>query len=195
MTSRFTRCALLSAIAIALVQVSAAAQVAGGSPLVPIRDMEPLPVLQRAKDVGPANPGETLVIAVSLPIAQPEAMQAFVDDVSNPKSPNYRQFISPEDVGARFGVSRRGAAGGRLPHSTASPSPSRSNRLAVVAAARWRRPSRPSTPRCVRAALRSRYEPPEFITAPRCDAGELAATVIDVCGLDTFTRSRALKRS
>ena len=31
-------------------------------------------------------------------------MQTFVDSVSDPKSPNYRQFISPEEVGQRFGL-------------------------------------------------------------------------------------------
>lgn len=32
-------------------------------------------------------------------------MQVFVNSVSDPKSPNYRKFISPKEIGARFGAS------------------------------------------------------------------------------------------
>ena len=138
----------------------------GSDQAVPIA-MEPLPVLQRAQDVGPADPGETLVIAVSLPIAQPEAMQAFVDRVSNPSSPDYRQFISPEDVGARFGVRcRRCSRWPTTSRSTASPSPrSRGTASRSWRAARSRRPSRPSTRRCAAytAAPQQANEPAEFI--------------------------------
>jgi len=31
-------------------------------------------------------------------------MKAFVDGVSDPKSPHYRQFITPEEAGQRFGI-------------------------------------------------------------------------------------------
>src|SRR5689334_9357945 len=66
--------------------------------------MEVLPVLQRATDVGPADPDRPLSLCVSMPYARPEAMQAFVDSVSNPGSPDYLHFITPEEVGERFGL-------------------------------------------------------------------------------------------
>src|SRR5213594_1398219 len=66
--------------------------------------MQIVPALQRATDVGPASPPRVLDLCVSMPFARPEAMQAFVDSVSNPSSPEYRNFITPEEVGARFGL-------------------------------------------------------------------------------------------
>src|SRR5260221_835969 len=66
--------------------------------------MEPVYGLARATDVGPANPDQMLSLCVSMPFARPDALQQFVDDVSNPNSPNYRNFITPEEVGARFGL-------------------------------------------------------------------------------------------
>jgi len=53
---------------------------------------------------GATAPSTVLHLAVSLPYGDPVGMQRFVDSVSNPKSPNYRHFIGPEDVGARFGL-------------------------------------------------------------------------------------------
>ena len=41
---------------------------------------------------------------MSLPFARPEEMQAFVDSVSDPKSPSYRRFLTPEAIGERFGL-------------------------------------------------------------------------------------------
>src|SRR4051812_33645008 len=41
------------------------------------------------------DPTQTLHVSVSFPYTNPTGMQAFVDSVSNPKSSNYRKFISP----------------------------------------------------------------------------------------------------
>src|SRR5258707_13479813 len=70
------------------------------APFAPIAGMELLPALQRAKDVGPAPADQRLGIAVSLPFARPEAVQAFVDAVSNPHSAHYPQFLTPHEVRA-----------------------------------------------------------------------------------------------
>jgi subtilase family serine protease len=43
-------------------------------------------------------------MAVSMPYADAAGMQAFVDSVSDPASPSYRQFLTPEQIGARFGL-------------------------------------------------------------------------------------------
>src|SRR5438067_503096 len=72
--------------------------------VAPVPGMDVLPVLQRAQDIGAADGSQLLTLAVSMPFAHPEEMQAFVDGVSNPHSPTYRQFITPEEVGERFGL-------------------------------------------------------------------------------------------
>ena len=64
-------------------------------------------VVLRSADLGIANPDLVLHVAVSLPYADPAGMAAFVDSVSDPKSPNYRHFLTPEEVGARFGLSEQ----------------------------------------------------------------------------------------
>ncbi len=67
--------------------------------------MEIVSALERATDVGPADPELRLSLCVSIPYAHPEALQEFADAVSNPSSPTYRNFITPEQVGERFGMS------------------------------------------------------------------------------------------
>jgi len=53
------------------------------------------------RDLDPATP---IHITVSLPYADPGGMQRFVDSVSDPKNPNYRHFLTPEQIGQRFGL-------------------------------------------------------------------------------------------
>ncbi len=63
-----------------------------------------LNVIDRSADVGPKNPSTILHVSVSLPYQDDGAIQAFANSVSDPKSPNYRHFITPEEVGQRFGL-------------------------------------------------------------------------------------------
>ena len=67
-------------------------------------DIAPPQAIQRAIRVGSANPNQVLHLAVSLPLSNPAAMEAFVSSVSDPASPNYRQFMTPEQVGQQFGL-------------------------------------------------------------------------------------------
>jgi subtilase family serine protease len=64
-----------------------------------------LPVLAKSTVVGPADPSEILHLSISLAPRFPVELQAFADSVSDPKSPNYRQFMTPEQVGETFGPS------------------------------------------------------------------------------------------
>lgn len=66
-------------------------------------NVEVPPVVGRSTLIGHASPSTVLHIAISIPYADPEGMQDFVDRVSNPKSPDYRKFLTPEQVGDRFG--------------------------------------------------------------------------------------------
>jgi Pro-kumamolisin, activation domain/Subtilase family/Dictyostelium (slime mold) repeat len=61
-------------------------------------------VVARSVDLGQSDPTRILDVAVSLPYGDPVGMQAFVDDVSNPAGPNYLKFLTPDEVGARFGL-------------------------------------------------------------------------------------------
>ena len=54
---------------------------------------------------GHTDPSSTVHFTVSLTLSDPDGLQRFADSVSNPKSPNFRQFITPEEVGMRFGPS------------------------------------------------------------------------------------------
>jgi len=67
-------------------------------------DMRVPSQLKSSAVMGRLSSGKTLYMSVNLPFADAEGMQAFVDDVSNPKSDNYRQFLTPEEVGSRFGI-------------------------------------------------------------------------------------------
>jgi len=62
-------------------------------------------VVHRSLKVGHSNPNRLLHVSVSLPYGDPAGIQSFVDSVSNPASPMYHQFITPDEVGKRFGLS------------------------------------------------------------------------------------------
>lgn len=64
------------------------------------------PAVGRSLILGHSDPDMVLHVCISLPYGDPEGMQHFVDSVSDPKSRNYHQFITPEEVGSRFGLSR-----------------------------------------------------------------------------------------
>ncbi|MDR3456416.1 MAG: protease pro-enzyme activation domain-containing protein [Verrucomicrobiae bacterium] len=44
-----------------------------------------------------------LRLAIGVPLHDPAGLQAFLADVYNPASPNYRHFLTPEEFAARFG--------------------------------------------------------------------------------------------
>ena len=54
--------------------------------------------------LGQKSAKDLLHISVSLPYRDQEAMQQFADSVSDPHSPNYGQFITPKEVGSRYGL-------------------------------------------------------------------------------------------
>jgi len=60
--------------------------------------------ISQAEPIGAKPRSDLLHIAVSLPYRDPVGMQQFVDSVSDPKSPDYRHFVTPEEVGRRFGL-------------------------------------------------------------------------------------------
>ena len=61
----------------------------------------------RATDLGRADaslPIRDLLVAIQLSADQQQALDSFLEDVHNASSPQYRQWLTPEQFGARFGV-------------------------------------------------------------------------------------------
>ena len=60
-------------------------------------------VTQRSILQGHVDPTQVVSFAISMPVPNPAAFEAFAESVSDPKSPNYLKFITPKEVGAKFG--------------------------------------------------------------------------------------------
>src|SRR6185503_3922437 len=64
--------------------------------------------MRLGSEVGPADPGaraDRLLLVLQRSPDQNAALHAFLDSVQDPRSPNFRKFLTPEQFGARFGVS------------------------------------------------------------------------------------------
>ncbi len=166
----------------------------GQAQFAPIAGMELVPALQRAHDVGAADPSQLLDITVSLPYAHPAEMQAFVDSVSDPKSPNYRHFLSPEEIGEQFGAPRANVdavANWLVENGMQVTLVSKSN-LAVCATTTVAQAENAfhTTIRAYTLTPIDDVEPSQFIanSTPIQLPAAIASTVIDVFGLQTYTR-------
>lgn len=62
-------------------------------------------VLSQSRLVGHANPSERIYLGVNLQPRHLPELEAFCDAVSDPASPQYRQFMTPAEVGETFGAS------------------------------------------------------------------------------------------
>ncbi|HEY3706873.1 MAG TPA: protease pro-enzyme activation domain-containing protein [Terracidiphilus sp.] len=56
-----------------------------------------------ARPVGRLPQAQMMQIDLVLPVRDPQGLKTFLADVYNPKSPNYRQFLTPQQFTARFG--------------------------------------------------------------------------------------------
>jgi kumamolisin len=56
-----------------------------------------------ARPVGRLPQGQVMQIDLVLPLRNPQGLKAFLADVYNPKSPNYRHFLTPQQFTQRFG--------------------------------------------------------------------------------------------
>jgi hypothetical protein len=57
-----------------------------------------------ATPLGPKSATDVLHISLAMPYGDPVGIQRFVDSVSNPRDPNYRKFLTPDQVGSKFGL-------------------------------------------------------------------------------------------
>ncbi len=102
-----SRLKLLSAITVtALISLSALTLAQGEHPSWAQVPMEPPRGSMSALPMGPKPLTDVLHISLSLPYRNPEGMQAFVNSVSDPKNPNYRHFLTPKEIGTRYGPSQ-----------------------------------------------------------------------------------------
>jgi len=62
-------------------------------------------IVSRSINLGPADPSKVLYVSMNLEVPNMPALQAFDDSVNNPKSPSFHQYITPEQIGERFGQS------------------------------------------------------------------------------------------
>jgi subtilase family serine protease len=95
-----------TSIAASILFVSLASPSFAGQATVPITAITPLPILDRSIQVGHADQLQQMHVTVSMPFADSAAMEQYAESVSDPNSPNYRHFITPEQVGERFGISQ-----------------------------------------------------------------------------------------
>ena len=160
--------------------------------------MERVSALDRATDVGPAQADRTLYLHVAMPYAQPEAMERFVESVSDPRSPSYGKFITPEEVGERFGLPQTQVdrvANYLRGHGIAVTLVAK-NRISILAEATVAQAEAAfhTTIREYTLVPQNEVEPDRFIanaTVPELPS-DLAGVVIDVSGLETYTRPRHL---
>jgi subtilase family serine protease len=62
------------------------------------------PAVRLSTMTGHTDPSKMLHMSVSLPFGDADGMQQYVDDVSNPASPHYREYLTPDQVGERYGL-------------------------------------------------------------------------------------------
>jgi subtilase family serine protease len=96
----------LAVVATGLLTQTAPAQSLGGINHQQMSDVavEVPSVVGRSALIGHTDPSRVLHLSISLPPVDSSALEAYVDSVSNPKSRNYHNFLTPEEVGTRFGA-------------------------------------------------------------------------------------------
>ena len=97
-------CPPLVRLSLVALSVLAAAIGLAQAPQLATVAVDPPNGFERAVQIGEMDGQTKLHLSVSLPYRDPAGMQRFVDSVSDPKNPNYRHFLTPDQVGARFGL-------------------------------------------------------------------------------------------
>ena len=162
---------------------------------------DPPPQIYQATPMGAKSASDLLHITVNFNFGDPQGIKDFVNAVSDPTSPIYRQFLSPEDVGARFGLPavKIQAMVDYLKSQGMSIQLVSKNRLAIMADA---------TVAQVQTAFQTQIQlfkvAPEdkrdtgdrfsFVVPPSLPAN-MAQDVLSITGLDSFVRSRPLNLS
>ena len=147
-----------------------------------------------AMPAGPKASSDLLHLTVSLVPRDPAGLQSFVNAVSDPSNAMYRHFIRPEQIGARFGLpsSEVGKVAAYLSAQGMKIRLVAKNRLAILA---------DSTVAQAQSAFHTSIQNFSVVPADSLDSGrrysfmsapelpkEIAWDVVDVSGLENFTR-------
>ncbi|HTB79825.1 MAG TPA: putative Ig domain-containing protein [Opitutaceae bacterium] len=60
-------------------------------------------ILSQLKPIGPLDKTQELNLAISLPVRNQAGLAQFLQQISDPKSPNYRHYLTPAQFTAQFG--------------------------------------------------------------------------------------------
>jgi kumamolisin len=72
-------------------------EAAAVTPSDPARPFDPL-------SLGAADPGAVIEVSFALRPRDPEGQRRFLDELYDPASPSYRRFLTPTEIGVRFGI-------------------------------------------------------------------------------------------
>ena len=155
---------------------------------------EPPAEMNRSISVGPKSSDDVLHLTISLPYGDPEGIQNFVDAVSDPHSPMYRHFLTPEQVGARFGLPAYRVANVRQYFELQGMTVrlEAKNRLALLVDTNVGQAEA-----AFGTTIQNFIAPSEFglpyvtrfsYATPLRVPAEIAGDILDVCGMDSFTR-------
>ena len=92
---------VLILVSISVLSVALNARARQNSPYVLTGQIVPL--VSRAHLVGPANAQQQLNLSVGLQLRNQQELQTLLSDQSNPQSPRYHQFLSPQQFVDQFG--------------------------------------------------------------------------------------------
>lgn len=94
--------AALSAVALSLSAVA----LAGGSTSLTTISATVSPIVAKSTLVGHMAPATVLNMSISIAPADRKAFQAYADAISNPNNAEYRHFLTPKELGQKFGASQ-----------------------------------------------------------------------------------------
>ena len=163
--------------------------------MVPLAKNPPKAMMS-ATPLGAKAGSDVLHLAVSLGFRDPAGAQSFVDSVSDPKSPNYRHFITPDEVGRRFGLPQSEIAkvANYLRAQGMKLKLVGKNRLSIVvdATVNQAQAAFSTSFQQYSVAKQSKFDNGQrfsFTTPPQLPSS-FAFNVVDICGLENFTRPK-----
>jgi len=149
-----------------------------------------------AQTVSHKAAADVLHLAISIPFADPAGAQQFADSVSDPSSPNYRHFATPEEIGRRFGQSETAVkkVSDYLTSQGMKVTLVGKNRLSILADSTVGQAEKAFGVSIgnfkTKAVKADQVETFFSYTTPPTLPAEIAPYVIDIAGLENYTRAQ-----
>src|SRR6202008_3341609 len=83
--------------------VSAALLLTSSGAFAALTTLELNPLVAKSTQVSSLESGKTITLSLAIPSSDPAGLKAFVDHVSKPGDPLFHQYLTPQEVAARFG--------------------------------------------------------------------------------------------